>query len=93
MTTSVQTLYQIRDSLIEEGVSPDTAEVFARLFPFFKEYAYGVSIQQAARFMDRSGKQVRRQFKELTEKGYLDRYHYRAWGITNEMKERFDGET
>jgi predicted ArsR family transcriptional regulator len=93
MTMLLQRLYDIKETLIEEGVSPDTAEVFARLFPFFREYAYGVSIQQAAKFLDRSAKQVRRQFHELTEKGYLDRLHYRAWGIASEMKEKFDGET
>jgi hypothetical protein len=91
MMMDLQILYQLRDYLIQEGVSPDSADVCARLYPFFLEYEYGVSITQAAEFLDHSGKQVRRQFHELTEKGFLKRDHYRAWRIAEVVKEKFDG--
>lgn len=93
MTISIQKLYSIRDLLSEDGVKPDTAEMFARMYPFFSEYEHGASIQQVARFLSRSGKQVRRQIHELEEKGYLERIHYRAWGITEQMKGKIDGTT
>lgn len=91
MTISIQSLYSLRDNLTEKGVNPDTAEMFARMYPFFLEYEHGVSIQQVARFLERSGKQVRRQMHELEQKGFLARIHYRAWGITEQTKERIDG--
>ena len=93
MMTSVQKLYSIREHLIEEGVSPDAAEMYARMYPLFDEYEHGVSIQQAALLLERSAKQVRRQIHELTEKGFLDRMHYRAWGITEQTKEQLNGKT
>jgi Mn-dependent DtxR family transcriptional regulator len=93
MTTSTQKLYEIRDTLIAQGVNPDTAEMYARMYPFFMGYEGGVSIKQVARFLDRSGKQVRRQMHELEAKGFLDRLHYRAWGITEQTKEQLNGKT
>lgn len=93
MMTSVQKLYSIREHLEQEGVSPDSAEMYARMYPFFAEYEHGVSITQAAVFLQRSAKQVRRQIHELTEKGFLDRMHYRSWGVSDEMKEKIDGAT
>lgn len=93
MMMDFQTLYQLRDYLIQEGVSSDSADICARLYPFFLEYEYGISITQAAEFLDHSGKQVRRQFRELTDKGFLVRPHYRAWRIAEEVKEKFNGET
>jgi Mn-dependent DtxR family transcriptional regulator len=93
MMTSIQKLYSIREHLKEMGVSSDAAEMYARMYPFFAEYEHGVSIQQVARFLQRSGKEVRRQMHELTKKGFLERMHYRAWGITEQTKEKIDGAT
>lgn len=80
-------LYEIRDKLIEKGVKPDSAEVFARLYPFFEQYEYGVSVPQIAAFLERTEKQTRRFVRELENARVLERLHYRAWTMNQAVKE------
>lgn len=86
----LQPLYQLKTELINRGVKEDAADVFARMYPFFLQYAYGISVPQLATFLEKSVKQTRRYVRQLEEKNVLLRLHYRAWTMSEAVKELVD---
>ncbi len=80
-------LQQLKAELVSKGVAEDSAEVFARMYPFFLQYQYGINVPQMAKFLGRTEKITRRYMRQLEKKDVLVRLHYRAWTMSPAVKE------
>jgi len=77
----IKELYSWRDYLVNQGVSNQAAEAYARLLPLMKDLPIEVDAQRAANYLERSRKSTLRWLHELTRKGFMYRTGKRNWRL------------